>query len=147
MQIGDVIARKGGVVSAEELAPYLDVPAYSEDNKVILLLFYALWVPSVYFLLSWITLTCALVSHVAITFICAKDRSSANVEVWWSMAGWWGICVASTAAFWGSPWGWSAGNLIIFWWMIWTLDDIFNVERIAVCCLFLSYLYAKISSM
>lgn len=51
-QIGDVIARKGGVVSAEELAPYLDVPAYSEDNKVILLLFYALWVPSVYFLLS-----------------------------------------------------------------------------------------------
>lgn len=69
MQIGDVIARKGGVVSAEELAPYLDVPAYSEDNKVILLLFYALWVPSVYFLLSWITLTCALVSHVEITFI------------------------------------------------------------------------------
>lgn len=35
MQIGDVIARKGGVVSAEELAPYLDVPAYSEDNKVL----------------------------------------------------------------------------------------------------------------
>lgn len=28
-----MISSKGGVVSAEELAPYLDVPAYSEDTK------------------------------------------------------------------------------------------------------------------
>jgi hypothetical protein len=32
-QIGDMISSKGGVVSAEELAPYLDVPPYSEDTK------------------------------------------------------------------------------------------------------------------
>lgn len=32
-QIGDMISSKGGVVSAEELAPYLDVPAYSEETK------------------------------------------------------------------------------------------------------------------
>lgn len=32
-QIGDMISSKGGVVSAEELAPYLDVPSYSEETK------------------------------------------------------------------------------------------------------------------
>jgi hypothetical protein len=32
-QIGDMISSKGGVVSAEELAPYLDVPPYSEETK------------------------------------------------------------------------------------------------------------------
>ncbi|KAG0567989.1 hypothetical protein M758_7G174500 [Ceratodon purpureus] len=31
--IGDTISSKGGVVSAEELAPYLDVPSYSEETK------------------------------------------------------------------------------------------------------------------
>lgn len=31
--IGDMISSKGGVVSAEELAPYLDVPSYSEETK------------------------------------------------------------------------------------------------------------------
>jgi len=29
-----MISSKGGVVSAEELAPFLDVPAYSEETKV-----------------------------------------------------------------------------------------------------------------
>nr|PNR27888.1 hypothetical protein PHYPA_028480 [Physcomitrium patens] len=31
--IGDTITSKGGVVSAEELAPFLDVPPYSEETK------------------------------------------------------------------------------------------------------------------
>ncbi|KAG0597910.1 hypothetical protein M758_12G030100 [Ceratodon purpureus] len=31
--IGDMMSSKGGVVSAEELAPYLDVPPYSEETK------------------------------------------------------------------------------------------------------------------
>jgi hypothetical protein len=31
--IGECISNKGGVVSAEELAPFLDVPPYSEDTQ------------------------------------------------------------------------------------------------------------------
>lgn len=50
-QIGECISNKGGVVSAEELAPFLDVPPYSDNSQVGILQSHAsacLWTQAIH---------------------------------------------------------------------------------------------------